>query len=81
MWSKTCGISIQSPRIVTMYGVILLGEVRRAFCGLARQSWVPHKAGGCSVKRGAVWYPFCPWRGTGRRDFEWGGGSGGPAKF
>eukprot|EP00983_Pelagomonas_calceolata_P102116 1158768-Pelagomonas_calceolata.AAC.10 len=38
-WRQTCGKLIRTPRIVTMYKVLLLGGVRRAVCGLASQPW------------------------------------------
>eukprot|EP00983_Pelagomonas_calceolata_P050515 1142006-Pelagomonas_calceolata.AAC.4 len=38
-----------------MYGVLLHGEVRRAARGLASQWWVPGRADGWEIQRGADW--------------------------
>eukprot|EP00983_Pelagomonas_calceolata_P099752 1158493-Pelagomonas_calceolata.AAC.1 len=45
VWIQTCSKPIQTSRIVTAYIVLLLGEVRRAVCGLASQLWVLGRAG------------------------------------
>eukprot|EP00983_Pelagomonas_calceolata_P096331 1158116-Pelagomonas_calceolata.AAC.2 len=43
--------------------VSLLGEVRRAVCGLASQLWVPGRADeyadGWKIGKEIDWYPFC----------------------
>eukprot|EP00983_Pelagomonas_calceolata_P094546 1157900-Pelagomonas_calceolata.AAC.18 len=44
-----------TSRIVTMYDVLLYGEVRRAVCGLASQLWVSGRADGWGIQRGADW--------------------------
>eukprot|EP00983_Pelagomonas_calceolata_P134845 1162100-Pelagomonas_calceolata.AAC.6 len=71
--------SIQTSRIVTMYDVLLHGEVRRAVCELASHLWVPGRADGGGNQRGADWYPYCLDWGTGRGVLGVVGGSGWPA--
>eukprot|EP00983_Pelagomonas_calceolata_P127101 1161368-Pelagomonas_calceolata.AAC.7 len=72
-----CCKPIQTSRIVTIYDVSLLGEVKRAVCGLASQLWVPGRADGWGIKSGADWYLDCLDWGTGRRVLGVVDGSGG----
>eukprot|EP00983_Pelagomonas_calceolata_P046655 1140282-Pelagomonas_calceolata.AAC.1 len=58
--------AVQMQKVITAYNVLLLGGVSRAVCGLASQLWVPGRADGWGIKKGADWYPCCPGRGTGR---------------
>eukprot|EP00983_Pelagomonas_calceolata_P068041 1149741-Pelagomonas_calceolata.AAC.9 len=48
-WRRMCCKPIQASRIVTIYDVLLHGEVRRAVCGFASQLWVPGRADGWGI--------------------------------
>jgi len=45
VWRQACSKSFQTSKVVAIYDVSLLGEVKRAVCGLASLLWVLGRAG------------------------------------
>eukprot|EP00983_Pelagomonas_calceolata_P091580 1157565-Pelagomonas_calceolata.AAC.3 len=56
VWRQRCSKSFQASKRVTMYNVLMHGEIIRAVYGLASQLWVPSRAG-CVGVRCSVFAP------------------------